>query len=229
MKRTLTIIVAFAVFVVLTKLLVEDVLGWRLDELAMSWLEHAGVGSAAAVVALLAADVLLPVPSSAIMVLSGAAFGVWWGAALALVGSVLGEWLGFEVVRRYGRRAALRFTTPRELDAMQQFFSRHGALAIVVTRAMPVVMETMSLVAGLSAMRRRVFLLASVAGTAPIVVVYAYAGAMSREVGNLLPAAVILIAVGAAGWLYYRARINRRTELPSSVALRDSSRAARTP
>ena len=70
----------------------------------------------------------------------------------------------------------------------------------------PVVMETMSVVAGLSTMRRATFLAASLAGTAPIVLVYAYAGAMSREVGSLLPAAVILVAVSGAGWLVYRSR-----------------------
>ena len=34
------------------------------------------------------------------MVLSGAAFGVLWGSVFSLVGSIGGEWLGFELVRR---------------------------------------------------------------------------------------------------------------------------------
>ena len=86
----------------------------------------------------------------------------------------------------------------------------HGAAAVAVTRALPVVMETMSVVAGLSTMRRGTFLLASAIGTAPIVVVYAYAGAMSRETGSLVPAIVILIAVAAAGWVWYRASFGER-------------------
>ena len=86
----------------------------------------------------------------------------------------------------------------------------HGAAAIVVTRALPVVMETMSIVAGLSTMRRSTFLIASAIGTAPIVVVYAYAGAKSRETGSLVPAIVMLIAVAAGGWIWYRAAIARR-------------------
>jgi uncharacterized membrane protein YdjX (TVP38/TMEM64 family) len=64
----------------------------------------------------------------------------------------------------------------------------------------------MSLVAGLSRMPRRVFLGASVVGTAPIVVVYAYAGALSRAVGSVLPGVIILIAIGATAWIWYRTR-----------------------
>jgi uncharacterized membrane protein YdjX (TVP38/TMEM64 family) len=82
-------------------------------------------------------------------------------------------------------------------------------------------METMSIVAGLSRMRRRVFLLASLAGTAPIVVVYAYAGAASRQAGSLLPAAVILVCMTGAGWLWYRGRSKEATRSPSSAAWRD--------
>ena len=67
-------------------------------------------------------------------------------------------------------------------------------------------METMSVVAGLSQMTRRTFLAASLAGTAPIVFVYAYAGAVSREAGTLVPAAVILATVSGGGWLWYRSR-----------------------
>lgn len=206
MKRMVVLIVAVAALVVASKLIVEDVLGFNFEPLATAWLARPGVGSAAIIITLLAADVMLPVPSSIIMVLSGAVFGVLWGALFALTGSVLGEWLGFELVRRFGRRASRRLARDEELEYVNRFFERYGALAVIVTRPLPIVMETMSLVAGLSQMRRSVFLGASLVGTAPIVVVYAYAGAVSREVGSLLPATIILVAVTAAGWLWYRAK-----------------------
>jgi uncharacterized membrane protein YdjX (TVP38/TMEM64 family) len=81
---------------------------------------------------------------------------------------------------------------------------------VVVTRALPVVMETMSVVAGLSKMNRGSFLVASLLGTAPIVVVYAYAGAVSRQTGSLVPAVIMLIAVAGLGWIVFRARIADR-------------------
>jgi uncharacterized membrane protein YdjX (TVP38/TMEM64 family) len=206
MKRALLLIVAVAAFVIGSKLVVENLLGIPMESLAASWLANAGLGTATLVVVLLAADVVLPVPSSLVMVFSGAAFGVVWGSIVALVGSIAGEWLGFELVRRYGRGVSSQIVGADEFERFSDFFDRHGVLAVILTRPLPVVMETMSLVAGLSTMSRWAFLGASLVGTAPIVVVYAYAGALSREAGNLVPAVVILVAVAGCGFAWYRAR-----------------------
>jgi uncharacterized membrane protein YdjX (TVP38/TMEM64 family) len=145
------------------------------------------------------------------MALRGAAFGVWWGAALSLVGSIAGEWLGFELARIYGARWARRVAGDDEMARMRALMARHGVLAVVVTRALPVVMETMSVVAGMSAMSRARFLGASLAGTLPIVVVYAYAGAVSRQMDSVIPAVVILTAVAGAAWVWYRATTTAHT------------------
>jgi uncharacterized membrane protein YdjX (TVP38/TMEM64 family) len=207
MKRIVILIVSVAAAVIGSKLLIENVLGYDLDRLVRAWFANAGGGSAALIVGLLAADLFLPIPSSLVMVLSGAAFGVVWGAALSLVGSIGGEWLGFELVRHYGRRASARIVGDDEIDRLARVFHKHGAAAVVVTRALPVVMETTSVVAGLSTMKRSTFLIASLIGTGPIVFVYAYAGAVSRETHSIVPAVVMLIAVAALGWVIYRARI----------------------
>jgi uncharacterized membrane protein YdjX (TVP38/TMEM64 family) len=56
-------------------------------------------------------------------------------------------------------------------------------------------------------MRRTTFLMASLVGTVPIVLVYAYAGAESRRIGSIVPAVVILASVTAIAWLWYRSRL----------------------
>jgi uncharacterized membrane protein YdjX (TVP38/TMEM64 family) len=207
MTRTIALVAIVGGFVIVSKLLIENVLGFDLEPWARSWMAAAGPAGAATVIGLLAADVFVPIPSSVIMILSGAAFGVWWGSLLAFAGSMSGEWLGFEIARRYGSAWASRFIgDEREVARLNAMLARHGAAAVAVTRPLPVVMETMSLVAGVSTMRRRTFLWASAIGTAPIVVIYAYAGAMSRETGSLIPAIVIVIAVAGTGWILYRAR-----------------------
>jgi uncharacterized membrane protein YdjX (TVP38/TMEM64 family) len=210
MKHVLWLVVGVAAAIVLSKLLLEDVLGVDLSGLIHTWIAEAGPGSALAVIGLLAADIFLPIPSSLVMILSGAAFGVVEGAGVALVGSIGGEWLGFELVRRYGRRVSSRVAGEEELARLSRVFARHGAAAVIVTRAVPVLMETLSVVAGLSGMPRRTFLLTSLAGTAPIVLIYAYAGAVSRDTGSLVPAVVILLAVSACGWIWYRARLDSK-------------------
>jgi uncharacterized membrane protein YdjX (TVP38/TMEM64 family) len=209
MRRWLTLIGLVVGAIIASKLLLENVLGFDLEAMAAAWMNDAGAGSALTVVLLLGIDLFLPVPSSLVMVLSGAAFGVVWGSLLSLVGSVGGEWVGFELARRYGRGASRWVVDEAEMLKLERQFVRYGAAAVAVTRALPVVMETMSIVAGLSRMKRSTFLLASIVGTAPVVVIYAYAGAVSRQVGSMVPAVVILIAVAGAAWIWHRSRKDR--------------------
>lgn len=205
-RRTIALVAIVAAVVVGSKLLIENVLGIDLEPWVRSQLAQAGMAGAGVVIGLLAADVFIPVPSSVIMILSGAAFGVWWGSAIALIGSLAGEWLGFEVARRWGGAWTARFIgDEREVARLKAMIARHGAAAVAVTRPIPVVMETMSLIAGASAMTRPAFLIASLIGTLPIVIVYAYAGATAADTGSLIPAVVILLAVGGAAVMWYRA------------------------
>jgi uncharacterized membrane protein YdjX (TVP38/TMEM64 family) len=206
-KRALWLIAGVAISVIATKVLLEDVAGVSLDGLATRWITDAGAAGAVTIALLLAVDIVLPVPSSLVMVLSGAAFGVWWGTLLALAGSIAGEWLGFELARRFGVGISTRLIGATAMADMRGVMARHGVEAVLVTRALPVVMETTSIVAGLSAMRRSTFLLTSLVGTVPVAAAYACAGAWSREVSSIVPAIVILLAVTAAGWAWYRARL----------------------
>ena len=212
MRRVFWLIGGVAVSVIATKVVVEDLMGMNLAAAATTWIADAGVGGAITIGLLLAADILLPVPSSLVMILSGAAFGVWWGALLSLAGSIGGEWLGFELARRFGVSLSTRLVGDQDMADMRVVMARHGAVAVLVTRALPVVMETMSVVAGLSAMKRSTFLITSLAGTLPVALAYAYAGALSRQMNNLVPAAVILAGVTITAWVWYRARITSRDQ-----------------
>jgi uncharacterized membrane protein YdjX (TVP38/TMEM64 family) len=167
-------------------------------------LSRPGPGAALAVFGLLAVDVVLPVPSSLVMILSGALLGTTAGALVSAFGSLAGNFMGFELARRYGAPLAARLVGPRDVDRMRATLDRYGALAVLLSRPLPVLMETLSVVAGLGAMSRRSFLGASLLSTLPICVLYAYAGAYSRDGRSLLPAFVAAVLLPAAGWLLWR-------------------------
>lgn len=206
MRRIVWLVVIVGGVFIASKLVFEDLLGYNLGVVVEAQLDRAGFPAAAAILGVLAIDLFLPVPSSVVMVLSGVAFGVPLGAALSFVGSLAGNVIGFEVTRRYGHAFAARFIAEAEFERLHALFERNGAAVVLITRPVPVVMETTSLVAGLSEMRRSTFLLASAAGTLPVAIVYAYAGAVSRDTGNLVPAVVILLAVGGGAWLLWKRR-----------------------
>ena len=102
--------------------------------------------------------------------------------------------------------------TPEGLDPMLAGRLLPALSSIIVTRPLPVVMETLSVAAGLSAMRRSTFLVASLVGTTPVAFAYAWAGQLAIDSGTVVPAVVILLAVVAAGWLIARPVTARRPD-----------------
>ena len=101
MKRYLLIMSGMIVFFLVLFLIVEA-LGVPLLTDPTPWMKHGGVLAAALGVGLLIADVLLPVPSSLVMVAHGALFGVVIGTLLSLTGSVGAALFGFAIGRRGG-------------------------------------------------------------------------------------------------------------------------------
>lgn len=159
------------------------------------WLRQAGPAAMAVGVGLLILDVLLPVPSSVVMVLHGALFGVLWGALLSLIGCIGAATLGFALGRR-GGAILERLVTPEEKRRADALLIRWGAMAILLTRPLPLVAEATAILAGASPMSWGRMLVAAFLGSLPACVLYAWAGSRSAEItdGLLMFAAVIAFA-----------------------------------
>jgi uncharacterized membrane protein YdjX (TVP38/TMEM64 family) len=175
MKRYLLIMGGMVVFFLLL-FAVAELLGVRLLTDPTPWLEHGGIAAACVGVGLLVADVLLPVPSSLVMVAHGALFGVWVGTLLSLVGSVGAALFGFAIGRRGGGLLE-RLVTREERERADRLLQRWGALAVIVTRPVPLLAETVAIMAGTSSMGWGRLTLAAVAGSLPPALLYAVTGA----------------------------------------------------
>jgi uncharacterized membrane protein YdjX (TVP38/TMEM64 family) len=160
-----------------------------------SRLEHGGVVAALIGVGLLVADVALPVPSSLVMVAHGALFGVAVGTLLSLLGSVGAALLGFALGRRGGRLLE-RLVPPEERAEADRLLCRWGALAIIVTRPVPLLAETVAILAGASPMGWGQAAAAAGAGSLPVALLYALTGAVtaSFQHGALMFGLVLLVA-----------------------------------
>jgi uncharacterized membrane protein YdjX (TVP38/TMEM64 family) len=160
------------------------------------WMHDRGGWTAAAVgVGLLIADVFLPVPSSLVMIAHGALFGIPMGTALSLLGSVGAAILGFGVGRRGGPMLT-RMVTESEKTRADALLKKWGALAVLITRPIPLMAETVSILAGASPMGWGKMIVASIAGSAPAALLYALTGATAKGFANsiLMFGVVILIA-----------------------------------
>ena len=193
-------------------------------------MRRAGGPAALIGVGLLVSDVALPVPSSAVMVAHGALFGVLPGAVLSVLGGTGATVLGFALGRR-GRAVVARLTTPRQRDRADRLLGRWGALAIMVTRPVPVLAETVAVLAGTSPMRWPVAALAGAAGTVTPALALAWSGAAAAgTVNGLLVFGLVLLLAGAtalAGRLRRRAGGDRRRHSPSPAGGPRAHRAGR--
>lgn len=130
-------------------------------------------------VLLLVADVFLPVPSILVMVANGALFGAVAGTLLSLVGSVGAALTGF-AVGRAGNDRIRRWVTPREYERAGALLRRWGAVAIAISRPIPIVAETVAILAGGSPVTWTQALLAAIAGSLVPSAAYAWAGATAQ-------------------------------------------------
>lgn len=203
-------IVLFLFFAMTIMFLAAESLGWMDREFVTAGLtsirdSHGGPAVIALLIAgLLAADLFIPVPSSVLMTLSGYFCGWPAGAAVSFLGAMCSAVVGFALCRRFGSRAFRRIIGNDESDRVARMLERYGAWAIILSRSVPMLTEIMSCVAGLGNMRFRNFLALSAAGTLPVCVVYAWAGAECGDTQGMGWAVLIAFVIPAAGFALIR-------------------------
>ncbi|MFN3197512.1 MAG: TVP38/TMEM64 family protein [Bradymonadia bacterium] len=169
--------------------------------------EHSGAGAALIGVVLLVVDVLLPVPSSVVMLAHGALFGVVGGTALSLVGSTLAGAVAFWLGRR-GGPLLQRLVSESDRARADALLARYGLVALVITRPVPMIAETLAILAGTSSLRAGPAVLAMALGSIPAAALYAVTGATAARLDNMLWIfALVMVIAGGFWWVARRAAL----------------------
>jgi uncharacterized membrane protein YdjX (TVP38/TMEM64 family) len=167
------------------------------------WLNQRSAWAAALGVGLLVADVLLPVPSSLVMVAHGALFGVVIGTLLSLLGSTGAAVFGFWIGRRGGRLLE-RLVPLRERQRADSMLERWGLLAVIVTRPIPLLAETVAIMAGASPLGWGRTALAALFGSLPPALLYALTGASAGRFENTVLMFLFVLLITGLFWLVGR-------------------------
>jgi uncharacterized membrane protein YdjX (TVP38/TMEM64 family) len=129
-------------------------------------------------IALIWADVVLPVPQTTVIAALGLIYGTLLGGLLGSLGLITGGLLGYALMRTTARRVVQRFARTRSLPKMERVFEQRGAWAIVLTRSFPYsTAEIMVFFAGLAGMPMGKFIAALTLGSVPTAFVFAALGA----------------------------------------------------
>jgi len=154
-------------------------------------------------IALIWADLVLPIPQTAVIAALGIIYGTVLGGLLGSLGLITGGLLGYGLMLTSARRFAQRFAGSRSLRKMESLFDRGGAWAIVLTRSLPYsIPEAMVFLVGLAGMPMRKFTAALTIGSVPAAFAFAAIGAgwadqpvLALAVSYVLPILLLPIAL----------------------------------
>ena len=161
---------------------------------------EAGALAAVTGVVLLIVDAALPVPSSLVMVAHGQLFGVVTGTVLSMIGSV-GSALAAFAIGRAGTSGIRRLVLPEGHERASALLERWGVAAVAVTRPIPILAETVALLAGSSRLTWTQTALAAAAGSVLPSVAYAWAGAHARSANYVLIFGGVLMVTAVLCWI----------------------------
>ena len=207
MKHYLWLISSMMILFTLGFVIVEQ-LGFPLLTDPTPWLSHAGWGAALLGIGLLIADILIPVPATIVMIANGALFGLALGTLLSMIGSLGAALFGFWVGRRGGPLLE-RLIPEEERNRVNRLLERWGPLAVVVTRPVPILAESVVILAGASPMSWSRLTMATLAGALPASLLYALTGATAANLDNMaLIFSLVLLISGVFWFLGKRASAN---------------------
>lgn len=133
------------------------------------------------------------------------------------VAAVTGNMLGYEIGKRVGLRlfkdGDTRFLKRKHLEMTQRFFDRHGKMAIILARFLPVIRTFTPFLAGIAQVPYRLFILYSVIGALAWAVGLTVLGYF---LGELIPAeqldryllpivlGIIVLSILPSAWHLYK-------------------------
>jgi uncharacterized membrane protein YdjX (TVP38/TMEM64 family) len=148
----------------------------------------------------LGVDVVLPVPSSVVMISNGVLFGALWGGLLSIAGGMISAATGYYIGAK-SKRLAAKFTGPDDEAQAKSFLEKYGYAAIIASRPVPVLAESVAVISGTLALSFRKVMLNSAIGLVPVSFVYSFTGAYSTSLDSAFWAFALNLGAAALLWL----------------------------
>ena len=166
----------------------------------------------AVAIGLIVSDLVLPVPSTAVIAGLGMLYGPWLGGLIGGLGSMLAGLVAYGLGRAIGRPALRYLTGDADLERLSKFFVKHGLWAIALSRWMPLLPEALCALGGSARMRLDRFLPALAVGSLAMGFAFGFLGEhyLDRPAAGLIVSALIPLAV----WPPVHYFMNRRSGPP---------------
>ena len=172
------------------------------EQRAVEWMRDFAISAWLVGIALIASDIALPIPASAIMAALGIIYGPLVGGVISASGSMVAGLAGYGVCRMVGPHTAQRLAGADGFAQARTLFESYGGWIVAGSRWLPVLPETISFLAGLTAMPFGRYVVALVCGSVPLGLVFATAGHLGSE--NVFLTMLICAVAPLLLWLVAR-------------------------
>jgi uncharacterized membrane protein YdjX (TVP38/TMEM64 family) len=123
-------------------------------------------------------------PDSVLAIAGGMAFGFFKGTLLTIIGALCGGSLAFFIVRYLGQEV-IKKIIKKDISILRKHTQEKGFFVVLILRLIPLVpFDVISYSAGLSEIKYKDFLLATLLGIVPGVAVFSNIGDKSLEAGS---------------------------------------------
>lgn len=123
-------------------------------------------------------------PDSILAIGGGLIFGLGKGYIYTLIGALIGASLSFYISRKLGRNFVKKLTKEK-LDNIEDMINSKGFFVVLILRLIPLFpFDIISYGAGLTSIKYKDFLIATIIGTIPGILVFTNIGAQSVNIGS---------------------------------------------
>jgi uncharacterized membrane protein YdjX (TVP38/TMEM64 family) len=144
----------------------------------------------------LASDIILPVPSSIVMYTNGFVLGLAGGSFISLVALMVGSVVGY-----YLGKFTLLGTKGKSDQKADQVLSRYGVASVLISRGIPIISESISIVCGYNRMPFKTYFILNLVGYIPLCLLYAFCGSVGYNQDTFLISFGCSLLISAAFWL----------------------------
>ncbi len=153
-----------------------------------------------------------PIPAVVVTATNSWLFGPLAGGVLSIVSATLAASICYAIARALGEPVVRRLVSPAALDRADALVSRHGTIAVLVARLIPVVpFDPISYLAGLARMSHWRFFWATLVGQIPAGLAYSYlAQEVRRPIRLAVAGSAVFVSLLIIGWVSRRLLLNGR-------------------
>lgn len=175
------------------------------------WVKQFGLGGPVILVLMMVVQMFLfVVPNVLVMMVAITCYGPIWGSVISLVGVFASSSFGYMIGRLLGPSVVNKFVSIKTQEKISAFIKAYGVPAIAITRLSSLSNDSLSFVTGILKMKYHRYILATMGGITPLVILLAIYGNNGRIEKALIWIAAISLIVLIAYIIIDKRRKNRK-------------------